>query len=544
MSGSVNVLINGKGIVCTLYKGDDFGKLALINDSPRAATIITNEPNCEFLKIDKSNFDKILKKFESNTIRLKEHGKEVLILEKQLNKKYKILAGTEEKILEYLLNQDFKGIEFNNKKMLNQQQILNQHNVTSDGPDHDNNNNNNNSFENEVLIDFLLTYLIIYQNELRLCLQLLQYFKREKSVKNRKKIIKILFVWARISSKIYFFKSFIIWRFIQELIDELLRNFSEEFEDEMIFLRNLIEAKRLFDVKMNLRGIHKWKADLLGPIIRISDCFNERTELTKNHFQNKRISQIDLQQQQNQKKVDSPNAQGKDAAEFNFNYKLINSLLQSVKWNSIQPNDELILRIYCADHTYTTLKVQFNTKAKQIIDESAEKLKMNQAPNNQEIILVEVKSSNEINIFQEDQLSVGTLLTLNGKLFISYVDHLDALVSLNEQLGPMSSSFNHFSSMNSLVIAYNLSYFDWQQFANVDYHELIFKIFEDQFDPEDDTMITSNLDLFLKQFIRVQFWVITELLFEKSISKRVYLLKKFIKIAGKKISALNSCFVC
>ena len=81
-----------------------------------------------------------------------------------------------------------------------------------------------------------------------------------------------------------------------------------------------------------------------------------------------------------------------------------------------------------------------------------------------------------------------------------------------------------------------MSYFDWQQFANVDYHELIFKIFEDQFDPEDDdTMITSNLDLFLKQFIRVQFWVITELLFEKSISKRVYLLKKFIKIAGKKI---------
>lgn len=75
LRGSVNVVIVGKGVVCTLHEGDDFGKLALVNDAPRAATIVTNEPNCYFLRVDKHNFNTILRDVEANTVRLKEHGK-------------------------------------------------------------------------------------------------------------------------------------------------------------------------------------------------------------------------------------------------------------------------------------------------------------------------------------------------------------------------------------------------------------------------------------------------------------------------------------
>ena len=74
LRGSVNVVIVGKGVVCTLHDGDDFGKLALVNDAPRAATIVTNEPNCYFLRVDKNNFNTILRDVEANTVRLKEHG--------------------------------------------------------------------------------------------------------------------------------------------------------------------------------------------------------------------------------------------------------------------------------------------------------------------------------------------------------------------------------------------------------------------------------------------------------------------------------------
>uniref|UniRef100_A0A672G7K1 Rap guanine nucleotide exchange factor 3-like n=1 Tax=Salarias fasciatus TaxID=181472 RepID=A0A672G7K1_SALFA len=101
--GSVNVITHGKGLVTTLHEGEDFGQLALLNDAPRAATIILREDNCHFLR-----------DVEANTVRLEEHGMAVLVLEKSAdssgqggagnNSKYTVMSGTPEKILEHLLD--------------------------------------------------------------------------------------------------------------------------------------------------------------------------------------------------------------------------------------------------------------------------------------------------------------------------------------------------------------------------------------------------------------------------------------------------------
>lgn len=50
-----------QGLVTTLHEGDDFGQLALVNDAPRAATIILREDNCHFLRVDKQDFNRIVK---------------------------------------------------------------------------------------------------------------------------------------------------------------------------------------------------------------------------------------------------------------------------------------------------------------------------------------------------------------------------------------------------------------------------------------------------------------------------------------------------
>ena len=50
-----------QGVVCTLHEGDDFGKLALVNDAPRAASIDLREDNCHFLRVDKEDFNRILR---------------------------------------------------------------------------------------------------------------------------------------------------------------------------------------------------------------------------------------------------------------------------------------------------------------------------------------------------------------------------------------------------------------------------------------------------------------------------------------------------
>ena len=48
----------------------------------RAATIVLKENNCHLLRVDKEHFNRILRDVEANTLRLQEHGKDVLVLEK------------------------------------------------------------------------------------------------------------------------------------------------------------------------------------------------------------------------------------------------------------------------------------------------------------------------------------------------------------------------------------------------------------------------------------------------------------------------------
>ncbi|CAH8493489.1 unnamed protein product [Dicrocoelium dendriticum] len=80
--GSVWVHVDGQGYVCRLSEGDDFGKLAIVTGSERAASIILAENNCHFLRVDKNDFTRILTDVEESRVRLREGESDVLILER------------------------------------------------------------------------------------------------------------------------------------------------------------------------------------------------------------------------------------------------------------------------------------------------------------------------------------------------------------------------------------------------------------------------------------------------------------------------------
>ena len=73
----------GKGVVCTLHEGDDFGKLSLLTEGERSASIRTREYNCFFLKIDRDDFRRILLSVESSTMKVMNRGREVMHLQRE-----------------------------------------------------------------------------------------------------------------------------------------------------------------------------------------------------------------------------------------------------------------------------------------------------------------------------------------------------------------------------------------------------------------------------------------------------------------------------
>lgn len=91
-------------------------------------------------------------------------------------------------------------------------------------------------------------------------------------------------------------------------------------------------------------------------------------------------------------------------------------------------NKTVIFRVYCADHTYCTLRFPLSTTAEVVKTCAAEKLQLNRKP--ADLVLVEVKSNGERTVFKDHDVSVGTALCLNGRIFVSPKDHIDALVCI------------------------------------------------------------------------------------------------------------------
>lgn len=87
----------------------------------------------------------------------------------------------------------------------------------------------------------------------------------------------------------------------------------------------------------------------------------------------------------------------------------------------------MIFRVYCADHTYCTLRFPINTSAELIKACAADKLQINRTP--EDLLLVEIKSNGEKTIFKDHDVSIPTALCLNGRIFVSPKEQVDGLVS-------------------------------------------------------------------------------------------------------------------
>ncbi|KAM6178341.1 rap guanine nucleotide exchange factor 4 [Rhynchocyon petersi] len=471
LKGSVNVVIYGKGVVCTLHEGDDFGKLALVNDAPRAASIVLREDNCHFLRVDKEDFNRILRDVEANTVRLKEHDQDVLVLEKvpagnrasnqgnsQPQQKYTVMSGTPEKILEHFL------------ETIRLEPALNE---TTDS----------------VLNDFVMMHCIFMPNT-QLCPALVAQYplvskkypsqgteqeKMDYALNNKRRVIRLVLQWAAMNGDL-----------LHE--DDVAMAFLEEF-----YVSVSDDARMIGPLKEQLPDLEKIVKQIL----------EEAKAPQKKH-------KVLLQQ-------------------FNTGDE------RAQKRQPIRGSDEVLFKVYCIDHTYTTIRVPVAASVKEVISAVADKLGSGEG-----MIIVKMSSGGEKVVLKPNDVSVFTTLTINGRLFACPREQFDSLTPLPEQEGPTVGTVGTFELMSSKDLAYQMTVYDWELFNCVHELELIYHTFG----RHNFKKTTANLDLFLRRFNEIQFWVVTEICLCSQLSKRVQLLKKFIKIAAhcKEYKNLNSFF--
>ncbi|VDM39722.1 unnamed protein product [Toxocara canis] len=488
LKGSVNVSIHGKGVVCTLQEGDDFGKLALVNDAPRAATIALSEDNSQFLRVDKTDFNRILRDVEANTVRLKEHGHDVLVLEKinttynrdattdpytgepltpRQNCCYSVMAGLPEKMVEYLLE------------------------TRIDAHAED-------SYVDTFLEDFVLTHTI-YMPPNILCNYLKNYYMRGSTVRPdngrplddvelrigaKKRVVVFLGLWVH-TLGIHFFLDPVSNSFVEELYCCVLED-SRQLCGMLPILERMSAIRQLRENAMRTLNRH--------PSV-VLDC-------------------------------------GVYCA-------------HAPAPNPVLPFDTCNQVICLSDTSLFTMSIRLDKTAAEICDLA--KVKVRYGGSNEEFKLVEVKSNGERVVFSPTDVSIPTMISLNGRLYIAYADEIETLVALFyrkiirpqkisfqtpllQQDGPVESVHaSMLELLSSVDIAQQLSIFHTQLFEATDEIELITQVFgRDQFPGR----IPSNLDLLMRRFNEVQFWTTTEVLLAHGPSKRVTMLKKFIKIAS------------
>ncbi|XP_041434160.1 rap guanine nucleotide exchange factor 4 isoform X1 [Xenopus laevis] len=467
LKGSVNVVIYGKGVVCTLHEGDDFGKLALVNDAPRAASIVLREDNCHFLRVDKEDFNRILRDVEANTVRLKEHDQDVLVLEKtpagsqgsvqgitQSPYKYTVMSGNPEKLLEHFL------------------ETMRLEPSSSDTTD-------------TALDDFILMHCVFMPNS-QLCPALMAHYhaqpsqgteqeKLDYTLNNKRRVIRLVQQWAT-------------------LYGDLLR----EDVVSMAFLEEFYVS--VSDDTRTTAALKEQLPDLERTIKQISE---------------------DAKGQQKKHKV------------LLRQFSTGDERLQ--KRQAIRSSDEILFKVYCIDHTYITIRVAVAASVKEVLSAVADKLGSGDS-----LILIKISSAGEKVVLKPNDISVFTTLSVNGRLFACPRDQFDSLTPLQEQEGPSTGTMSTFELMSSKDLAYQMTIHDWDLFSCVNELELIYHTFGRQ----NFKKTTANLDLFLRRFNEIQFWVVTEICLCPQLSKRVQLLKKFIKIAAhcKEYKNLNSFF--
>ncbi|KAG9508917.1 Rap guanine nucleotide exchange factor 4 [Fragariocoptes setiger] len=353
---------------------------------------------------------------------------------------------------------------------------------------------------------------------------------------------------------------------------------------ELNAVTRILEARKEYEREMKTRGVLTWVADSRSSILPIRRNLSAANTFNVSQHQNKAAAA-----EQRESTVERNNEAQERADELLVQQVHERQRRLEHRLEPICGTDEIIFRVYCADHTYTTLRTRVDSTAAHIKLHAASKLGL--SDKHRDLVLVQVKSNGERLPYDDTERNVATNLSVNGRLFVAPVDHIDALTPLPEQdlyqhrqgkdthallqalvadrndtgltTGTPMGAASKLDEFSSQDVAYCLTQMAWSLVDNVHEYELLYSVLATR--PSSSVAmqalagsssssslgpggggppVTANLNILLRHFNELQYWVVTEICLCQSVSKRVQILRKFIKIAAhcKELQNLNAFF--
>ncbi|CAG09962.1 unnamed protein product, partial [Tetraodon nigroviridis] len=561
LKGSVNVVIYGKGVVCTLHEGDDFGKLALVNDAPRAASIVLREDNCHFLRVDKEDFNRILRvSFHADVTSTAAPWRRgpgsapamsasvcsyycfymcvcvCVCVCKGCGSQHSASKGArsgrfgagEESwqqsnlrprslVLPVQIHDNVRDpgedpgaspgddaaglpvhrVRFGLGRLFAHPPRLHPEQSAVSSPHGPISSQLSKGSIRPLLLFHLYPSCTYHAQASQGCEQ----ERMDYTLNNKRRVIRLVMQWAALHG--------------DHLQDE---------EDSVVFLQEFLvavsnDAKVLPALRDQLAKLETTCGGRQGLTKKGLNRFHPFTFIISTEVIVLSCHRVCLTFWQH--KV------------FLRQFSTGEEKLQ--KRQPIRSNDEILFKVYCCDNTYTTIRASVAASVRELMGALAEKL-----GSAEDLLLVSLGSAGEKVIFKPNDVSVFSTLGINGRLFVCRRDELDSLSPLPEQVEPSAGLSSNFELMSSKDVACHMTSYDWELFSCVHEFELIYHTFGRQ----NFRKTTVNLDLFLRRFNEIQFWVITEMCLCSPLSKRVQLLKKFIKIAAhcKDYRNLNGFF--
>ena len=196
-----------------------------------------------------------------------------------------------------------------------------------------------------------------------------------------------------------------------------------------------------------------------------------------------------------------------------------------------------ILLLMSIIFSFRYLLVHQETRAKEVVMLALQEFGITELSSNYSLYEVSVKNGNVMQKRQfDDQTALAERIGLSSRYYIKNIMSSDQLITDDAKAELAKESIVHLLDLNPMETAAQIMVEDFTTFRQIEMTEYVDNLFE-----LETTYGTPNLSKFGDLVNNEMMWVITEIVSEPNVAKRVRIMKQFIKVRNHFLFVFKYC---